>query len=281
MLEISEKEIRKCANDFYSITHLGFELYDENKNELFRYPEKKTSFCNVISNIPKFKSNCDRCNVYGFQKCTELRKPYIYRCHMGLTEVFAPIIENDIIIGYITLGHIIRRNDEHNIKKNITKKAKKLNVNHTELIEALTSLVVVDEEYLVHAIRLISMCACYLYMNKLIKRYVNTIQFQIDEYIQQNLNKDLSVDKLCTVFGVSRSKLYDISNISYGMGISDYIRGLRIDEAKKLLSTTHLPIRKIAEMVGFMDVNYFIRLFKKKEGITPNSYKTHYHQENE
>ena len=278
MLEISEKEIRKCANDFYSITHLGFELYDENKNELFRYPEKKTSFCNVIGNIPKFKSSCDRCNVYGFQKCTELRKPYIYRCHMGLTEVFAPIIENDIIIGYITLGHIIRRNDEQNIKKNITKKAKKLNINHTELIEALKSLVVIDEEYLVHAIRLISMCACYLYMNKLIKRYVNTIQFQIDEYIHQNLNKDLSVDKLCTVFRVSRSKLYNISNISYGMGISDYIRDLRIDEAKKLLSTTHLPIHKIAEMEGFMDVNYFIRLFKKKEGITPNSYKTHYHQ---
>ena len=117
-------------------------------------------------------------------------------------------------------------------------------------------------------------------VDKLIKSYVNTIQFQIDEYIHQNLSNDLTVDKLCTLFGISRSKLYDISNKTYGKGISDYIRDLRIETAKKLLADTHLSIRKVAERVGFMDVNYFIRLFKKKEGITPNSYKTHYRQKN-
>ncbi len=273
MLEISEKEIKKCVEDFYGVTKLGIELYDENKNMLFRYPQKEIDFCNILGNTPEFKSACDKCNVYGFEKCTELRKPYVYRCHMNLTEVFAPIIENDVIIGYITLGHIIRRKDEKIIKKTIMKKTNKLYADHKTLIDALELLTVVDEKYLMYSIRLMSMCACYLYMNKLIKKHVDTIQFQIDEYICQNLSNDLSVAKLCEVFGISRSKLYNIANRTYGIGISDYIRNLRLDTAKDLLAQARYSVKEISEKVGFEDVNYFIRLFKKREGITPHTYK--------
>ncbi len=273
MLEISEKEIKKCVEDLYGITKLGIELYDENKNMLFRYPNRETDFCNILGNTPGIGKNCDRCNVVGFKKCTELRKPYVYRCHMNLTEVFAPIIENDVIIGYITIGHIMRSSDEDKIRKTIIKKTSKLSVDHKALIAAMESLTVVDEKYLLSTIRLISMCACYLYVNKLIRKHVDTIQFQIDEYIRQNLANDLSVIKLCDVFDISRSKLYNISNKTYGIGISDYIRNLRIDTSKELLIDTQYSVKEISERVGFADVNYFIRLFKKKEGITPHIYR--------
>ena len=57
------------------------------------------------------------------------------------------------------------------------------------------------------------------------------------------------------------------------MGCSEYITLKRIEKAKHLLETTEKNIYTIAEESGFKDTNYFIRTFKKLEGITPNKYK--------
>lgn len=57
------------------------------------------------------------------------------------------------------------------------------------------------------------------------------------------------------------------------MGITDYIRNARMEAAKKMLLTTALSVNEIAEKTGFPDTNYFIRLFKKTNNITPNQYR--------
>ena len=46
----------------------------------------------------------------------------------------------------------------------------------------------------------------------------------------------------------------------------------RVDEAKKLLLSNH-KIYEIAEMTGFMNTSYFIRIFRRLEGITPGEYR--------
>ncbi len=59
----------------------------------------------------------------------------------------------------------------------------------------------------------------------------------------------------------------------FGVGISSYIKNLRIAEAKRLIENTGLTVRDIADRTGFSDSNALIRGFKTQEGITPGEYK--------
>jgi two-component system response regulator YesN len=72
---------------------------------------------------------------------------------------------------------------------------------------------------------------------------------------------------------ISKSKLYSISKNEFGMGISDYIRILRIEKAKKLLLNGEERIYDIAAKVGYEDSNYFTRAFKSETGMTPKKYR--------
>jgi AraC-like DNA-binding protein len=58
-----------------------------------------------------------------------------------------------------------------------------------------------------------------------------------------------------------------------GMSPLQYVLHLRLEEAKKLLSHTVLPIPEIAERVGIPETNYFVRLFGKKVGLSPGAYR--------
>jgi two-component system response regulator YesN len=58
-----------------------------------------------------------------------------------------------------------------------------------------------------------------------------------------------------------------------GNTFSHYILNLRIDESKKLLKSTNLPLRVIAEETGFPDDCYFNRVFKTNCGIPPHQYR--------
>jgi two-component system response regulator YesN len=58
-----------------------------------------------------------------------------------------------------------------------------------------------------------------------------------------------------------------------GLNYHEYLMRLRVDSAKRLLSTTDLSISQIAEMVGFQDYRGFYLVFKRLEKITPSAYR--------
>lgn len=66
--------------------------------------------------------------------------------------------------------------------------------------------------------------------------------------------------------------LYKISIDNYGCGISEYVKKLRIEGAKRLLGTS-MNITQVSEAVGIPDVGYFIKIFKRETGYTPLKYK--------
>ena len=59
-----------------------------------------------------------------------------------------------------------------------------------------------------------------------------------------------------------------------GKTVSQYINGVRLQEAKNLLSNTDRSIAEIAYASGFADEKYFMRLFKRIESVTPTQYRT-------
>jgi AraC-like DNA-binding protein len=60
------------------------------------------------------------------------------------------------------------------------------------------------------------------------------------------------------------------------MSIGDYRELLIMNRARQLLAMGKLSIGEIAEKLGFSDRFYFSKYFKKRQGITPSAYKSHY-----
>lgn len=95
-------------------------------------------------------------------------------------------------------------------------------------------------------------------------------------YIAENYMKDISLDDVAGRFHFNPSYFSNQFKHVTGVNFSEYLMRLRLDGAVRLLETTNKKVYEIARIVGYRDVKYFCRLFKKKMGTTPEQYRTLY-----
>lgn len=93
------------------------------------------------------------------------------------------------------------------------------------------------------------------------------------QYISENFCSDLSIASLSEHFGLTPNYLSTLLNQKLGVKFADYLAGLRIGYAKKLLAGTEMPVKDIMEKVGYYSPSHFNKLFVKMEGVTPSSYR--------
>ena len=70
---------------------------------------------------------------------------------------------------------------------------------------------------------------------------------------------------------MSSSTLYREFKKELGISPMEFVQNLRIKEAEKLL-LAGMSVKDVAQEVGIYDDNYFIRMFKKHNGVTPGSF---------
>lgn len=92
-------------------------------------------------------------------------------------------------------------------------------------------------------------------------------------YIDSDLAGDLSLKSLADLNGVSAGYLSTCFRKETGKTFVDYVSEKRIDMAKHLLKTTGLQIQTIAQHCGFLDMQYFSKVFKKYTQRTPREYR--------
>ena len=271
MLEFNIPEIDRIITNIYTATNFKCVIYDSKFNIIRYHHDIMGEFCKIVRKMPEYAQKCKKCDECGLMHCAQTLKTQIYKCHMGLTEVISPIIYSNSVIGFIMIGQILTEghNDEielnissypdENLRKKLFDEYRKLNVSKYEKIYAVTSI--------------IEMCASYIWIKQLISLNVNTLAYAMRDYISEHLNEDLSVPVLCNKFNTSKSTLYALSLKEFGKGVSTFIRDMRIKKAKQLLRTTALSVSEIAEQVGFIDTNYFIKVFKRYTGNPPLKWK--------
>lgn len=96
--------------------------------------------------------------------------------------------------------------------------------------------------------------------------FLNRIKTKILEHLSQD---DFGIPELCLAIGLSRSQLHRKLKAITGKSTSLIIRGIRMDEARKLLLHSALTVSEIAYEVGFSSPNYFSTVFSDFYGISP------------
>jgi two-component system response regulator YesN len=92
-------------------------------------------------------------------------------------------------------------------------------------------------------------------------------------YIDENYEKELTLDSVARKIAISPYYLSKLFKDEIGENFIEYLTRLRIERAKKLLEENQLSIKEICMSVGYSDPNYFSRIFKKVEGVTPTEYR--------
>lgn len=93
------------------------------------------------------------------------------------------------------------------------------------------------------------------------------------KYMEDNYKHKLTLSEVADNIYVSQWHLSKLLNRNMGQNFSEILNNIRIEQAKLLLKDPSLRIGEIAELVGFMEVAHFSRVFKKTTGISANEYR--------
>lgn len=94
-------------------------------------------------------------------------------------------------------------------------------------------------------------------------------------YINENYTRDISVENIASFVGISSTYLQILFKETYGYPIFSYIKDCRLKLAKKLLSSSDLPLSLIAKQIGYHSLRAFEYAFINYYGENPTEYKKH------
>lgn len=91
-------------------------------------------------------------------------------------------------------------------------------------------------------------------------------------YLEQNFTSAVDCHALAKLCFLSTSQFYNLFKKQFGCSPLQYRDRLLTEKAKSLLSTEEITVSEVAEILGFFDVAYFSRYFKKHVGVTPSQF---------
>ncbi|MCI8532807.1 MAG: response regulator [Lachnospiraceae bacterium] len=96
------------------------------------------------------------------------------------------------------------------------------------------------------------------------------------EYMQENFWRSLTLEEVSAYVGFNASYFSNLFKRETSMNFLEYLTTLRIDHARERLMKTDDSVNEIAEAVGYSDVKYFSRIFKRSLGLSPNKFRKMY-----
>ncbi|CAG7639603.1 helix-turn-helix domain-containing protein [Paenibacillus allorhizosphaerae] len=98
-------------------------------------------------------------------------------------------------------------------------------------------------------------------------------------YIERHMNQTMKIGDLARYIYISESHLRLLFRKTFGISPMEYLQQARMKRTKELLVNTQIPIRDIAEMIGYQNQNMFSRSFLKLEGLSAREYRKRYREE--
>lgn len=105
------------------------------------------------------------------------------------------------------------------------------------------------------------------------KTAIPSLILKVLEFLNENYHENITLELLAERFFVSKTTLLYNFKKHVRRSPIDFLLQIRLTKAKNLLLTTKQTINEISSACGFSSANYFGLIFKKKEGISPLTYR--------
>ncbi|MGG1552600.1 helix-turn-helix domain-containing protein [Paenibacillus ferrarius] len=98
-------------------------------------------------------------------------------------------------------------------------------------------------------------------------------------YVDRHYSTDIRLGELAARSNLSERQFRRLFKSQTGMSFTDYLQSIRIEAACKLLIGSRSSVSEVAASVGYADMKFFHKLFKKKTGITPGQFRNRKHED--
>lgn len=94
-----------------------------------------------------------------------------------------------------------------------------------------------------------------------------------EAWLREHFREEDAVGRVVAVAAIPERTLHRRFKAATGSSLLEYLQGLRVEEAKRLLETSTTPVDEVSERAGYADASFFRRLFKRLTGLTPGQYR--------
>lgn len=263
-------ELIQCL-EYGTNLHIGVLFFKDYGNEFCQLPFQHTIHAREVCDELKSKGKqefkrCFRCRNLAIRKAMTTKKPFGDICVNGVYEYTHPVVLQGDVACVIYIGNILAEGKgQEKLEKQLGEKR--------GLIETL------EERFSYQRCSTVGNLL-ESYIRFLLEKYgyrnrsTNPLIENIKNYLQSNLEYDISVSHITSVFHYNRQYLGRLFKKETGFSIKEYILIQRMERAKTLLENSSDTVIEIANRVGFNNVTYFNRQFKARFGVTPSQYRS-------
>lgn len=240
----------------FRVLNVRITFFDLQQSEVDHFNIKKMSpYCRNRRKDKAFNTRCVNCDTEHLIQAKKLGSVHIYHCHAGLLEGIVPLYDrNGIYLGAIVFGQLRDREQEYGDNRLLSQ----------------NRLATRQEMYDIGV--LLKYMSEYISENEIIKYCNKPWAERLEEYIQSNLNKRLTLSGLAELIDRSTSFLSHNFPLEFGMPLKEYIRKQRMERAAKLLRDGK-SIKETASALGYYDEFHFSKEFKRFRGESPSRFK--------
>lgn len=258
LINYNREKIQELLKDFSVLTRINVAFSDCHANPVCHF-HSADGFCNSYQKIGSNKAYCLSSDNHLLERCQKSGKYEYHICHAGLYDAAMPVVKRHITVGYILVGGI-----------RTPGKDKDTDGSFDDNLRILYNQIPVFNAVQLSCLK--NLLSHILFSNAI--EFENTsLAENIREYIEENINDDITAAAICKKFFLSRNSLYKTFRENFNCTPVEYLTDCRLKRAKKLLAETKEPIYTICERVGIHNYSYFCNLFKKKTGVTPVAYR--------
>jgi transcriptional regulator GlxA family with amidase domain len=108
------------------------------------------------------------------------------------------------------------------------------------------------------------------------KRHSDLDVLKAQEFIENNSDKKIIIDELCSKYGIGRRTFERRFKKATGNSLMEYAQRVKVEAAKRQLEADRKTVNEITFEVGYNDTNAFREVFKKYAGMSPIDYRKKY-----
>ena len=248
--------------------HIGVLCFGNYGNEKCTLPVShmihSRKICDEFKSSNEGFRRCFKCRTAAVQKAITTQKTFSGYCINGVFEYMRPIIIDGEVAFVIFIGNILGENTEK-IKAKLINKPELIDTLETgfsfEQCEAVGNLI----ETYIHMLLKTVPQGEQVHCNQLIENIKN--------YVDSKLEFDIKIWHIANIFHYNAQYLGRLFKEGANLSFNDYLNSQRLKRSEILLKETELSVLEISNRVGFNNISYFNRLFKKHLGTTPTEYR--------
>ena len=249
---MNKAALDKLLADFYTVTNMEISVLDSNMHTVSQAKRPGKSLCADIQRADGAVKICKASDIEKLLLARDSTAPIVYTCPFGITEAIVPVVRDESVIAYVFSAMGLREGDEPRMNDTTATVS-------SEKIEAVLSMM--------------KLLAEHLSVDETLIEGDDSIGALTKYYVRKNLSRKITLSDIALYLHCSTVSVTEHFKREFGVSVMEYVTRKRMELAEELLLATDAPLREIGERVGFCDVEYFSRTFKRHYNISPGAYR--------